>query len=270
VRVPHHASIRRAVFILCLLVVALVASFRADEAVEQFMRDGQTGIVRFWAKRISHWGNWPVLFVAGTIGLGVAAWRRNPRVTRLVSIMILSSMIAGLTATAVHLASQRSFSFFPSAHTSVALAFLTPLLCAAAQRSGVVLTCQIFALLAAISIGWARVYLSVHHLSDVLGGAVLGTIIAMLVAGTRPGWHLRRSFAAAFTRLFPADAAASALPSRPVRAATFHSSPVALQEIEWLSAARSSEPRHGLSSNHDSGRRARFVTDAPAGVVGQN
>ncbi len=281
--------------ILCLLTVAFVASFRVDDAVEQSMRDGQNRTVRLWAKRISRWGDWPVLAAVGTVTLGVAAWRRERRVTRLVSIMVLSSTMAGLTANAVRVtagrarpdadhpagwygpwregkwvAGQRDFSSFPSAHTTVALAFFTPLLCAAAQRSGIVLTGQCLALLAAVSIGWARVYLSVHHLSDVVGGAVLGTIVAMLVAGTRPGWHLRQRMVRAMTHPFRRSRCAEAIPPTPISPALLPS-PFALPEIEWMGSARSNQPtRTELPSESDGGKRARFVTDAPPYVIGQN
>jgi membrane-associated phospholipid phosphatase len=35
--------------------------------------------------------------------------------------------------------------------------------------------------LIAIAIGWSRVYLNVHHLSDVLTGILVGTLVAYLV-----------------------------------------------------------------------------------------
>jgi len=222
--------------ILTLLALALILSFFADSAIEHFMRREQNKTVRLAARRISRWGDGPVLVLAGLGAMGFAVVRRDRRTTRLVAIMLLSAVTAGVAANSLRGATGRArpdadevsgwhgpvhegkwvlgardFSSFPSAHTSVAFAFFVPLLFAAAQRAGVSRLAQILALTGAGLIGWARLYLSVHHLSDIVAGAILGVTCAMLASCSRPSWQIRnwfRSWMGSFVTL----------PSTPIRA----------------------------------------------------
>lgn len=233
---PHHASFRRGFMILTLLALALILSFFADSAVEQFMRTEQNKTVRLAARRISRWGDGPILVIGGLGALGFAVARRDRRTTRLVAIMLLSAVAAGVGANAVRGATcrarpdadevsgwhgpihggkwvvgTRDFSSFPSAHTSVAFAFFVPLLFVAARRAGVSRLAQILAVTSAALIGWARLYLSVHHLSDIVAGAILGVSCAMLASCSRPSWQIRNWFRHRMSGFV-------SLPSTPIRA----------------------------------------------------
>jgi undecaprenyl-diphosphatase len=75
---------------------------------------------------------------------------------------------------------------FPSGHTSTAFACATVLAWASPRL-------RIPAFLLAAAIGWSRIYVGVHWPLDVLGGAVLGVLVAIALlklAGARP--RLRR------------------------------------------------------------------------------
>ena len=63
---------------------------------------------------------------------------------------------------------------FPSGHTGVAFALFGVILFADRRHGW-------WALLAAAAIAWSRIYLNVHHLSDVMAGAFVGLITAFLV-----------------------------------------------------------------------------------------
>jgi membrane-associated phospholipid phosphatase len=65
---------------------------------------------------------------------------------------------------------------FPSGHTTVAFAFFFAIaLCLRNRKWGIVM------FLAALSIGYSRIYLSQHFLLDVYFGSIIGTIITLIV-----------------------------------------------------------------------------------------
>ena len=70
---------------------------------------------------------------------------------------------------------------FPSAHTAQAAAFFLSL-CVIAWRllpSPWQWTGNILCLFLCFGVGWSRLYLRVHHLSDVLGGFLLGWLVVV-------------------------------------------------------------------------------------------
>ncbi len=64
---------------------------------------------------------------------------------------------------------------FPSGHTTSAFALATVLACYTNNR-----LLQLAYLLLAVIVGYSRIYLGQHFLTDVVGGAILGTLIALL------------------------------------------------------------------------------------------
>lgn len=63
---------------------------------------------------------------------------------------------------------------FPSGHTSAACAFAAAL-CCELDRTWV----RVLAVCAALFMGWSRIYVAVHFPSDVLCGAVIGTLCGL-------------------------------------------------------------------------------------------
>lgn len=64
---------------------------------------------------------------------------------------------------------------FPSGHTTTAFAIATVLACYTNKKA-----LQLTYLLLAVLVGYSRIYLGQHFLTDVLGGAILGTLISLL------------------------------------------------------------------------------------------
>ena len=171
-----------------------------------------------FARLLSSYGDWPQLMVFGVIGLGLALLTRNRALTKLLICMMISSSLAGALVNTVRLTSGRTrpsnaeavqewnglwhhgqfllfnnkYHSFPSGHSGAASAFFgVPVF---ARR-----TYGRWTFLIAIAIGWSRVYLNVHHLSDVLTGILVGTLIAYLV-WTRTGPIIDRRLVLLFTR----------------------------------------------------------------------
>jgi membrane-associated phospholipid phosphatase len=194
-----------------LLLVPLIAgillcglSFFLDQAATDWVKQHDIKLLKDFARLLSSYGDWPQLMVFGIIGLGIALWTRNRTLTKLLVCMMISSSIAGALVNTVRLTSGRArpdnseatqewnglwrgrqfllfnnkYHSFPSGHSAAASAFFgVPLF--ARRRYGR------WTFLIAIAIGWSRIYLNVHHLSDVMAGMFLGTITAYAV------WHLK-------------------------------------------------------------------------------
>lgn len=67
---------------------------------------------------------------------------------------------------------------FPSGHTTAAFTFITVLVLAFEKKIWIQLAAPIFA----SAVGFSRVYLGQHYLSDIVAGAVLGVFIVSVVA----------------------------------------------------------------------------------------
>lgn len=64
---------------------------------------------------------------------------------------------------------------FPSGHTSAAFAFATAMCLSLDVKWG-----KAVAVIAAVLMGWSRLYVGVHFLTDVLAGAILGVLCGLL------------------------------------------------------------------------------------------
>jgi undecaprenyl-diphosphatase len=89
------------------------------------------------------------------------------------------------------LVTKHAFNSFPSGHTAAITAFAVPLWLW--RRRLALLVIPAIAAVAA-----SRIYLAAHHLSDVVAGAMLGSVIAIFVWRRASGdwelkgWRLRR------------------------------------------------------------------------------
>jgi len=189
------------VFVLGLISGAFVL----DDSVVAFVRENSNGTGRWLAGRVSYWGDW-----YGVFAIGVAIWwvgkkRGSSEIKRLALLMGLCAAISGLGANGVRAVTGRArpfseaapgwygpakglrvwakgardFQSFPSAHTAVVAGFFAPLVLRARRRKG-----RGLALLGSLGVGvmgWARVWVGAHHLSDVTAAAVLGLTVGWLV-----------------------------------------------------------------------------------------
>jgi undecaprenyl-diphosphatase len=190
-------------WLLVVLIVGILLcglSFLADQAAAEWVRTHDSRSLKHLAGFLSRWGDWPELMFFGCVGLGLARIAQNRVVCKIVLCMMIAASISGALVNSVRLLTGRArpnnteatqewnglwrggefllfkskYHSFPSGHTGTAFAFFAIPLFAHRQRGW-------WALLAAAAIAWSRVYLNVHHLSDVTTGALIGLITAFFV-----------------------------------------------------------------------------------------
>ena len=182
-------------------------SFFWDQAVVHWVQTHEVKPIKNFAGRLSDWGDWPELMLSGCLGLALAWWARNRFFCKLLLCMMLAATIAGAVVDAVRAVSGRArpnnieanqewnglwrggelllfqsrYQSFPSAHTGAAFAFFGVPVIARRWHGW-------WALLIAGTIGWSRLYLNVHHFSDVTVGAFIGIVTAYLVWECCASW----------------------------------------------------------------------------------
>jgi membrane-associated phospholipid phosphatase len=189
--------------LFALLIVGILLcglSFLFDQPVIEWVKAHDSLPWKHFAGFLSRWGDWPELMLFGCLGLGLAWLARSRVACRVLLCMIIASTISGAIVNSTRLLTGRArpnnkeaahewnglwqggefllfknkYHSFPSGHTGAAFAFFgVPFF--ANRRYGW------WVLLAAAAIAWSRIYLNVHHLSDVMAGAFVGLITAFLV-----------------------------------------------------------------------------------------
>jgi membrane-associated phospholipid phosphatase len=174
---------------------AIALSFHFDDSVREFMMQHQDPAMRNFMGYVSFFGDWPLHAAVGLVLLGLA-WRRGSEEwTRIFLAMLLAMMLAGVAGTVIkrtvprarpsvhtdirwggpRFSSKYEYQSFPSGHVGASTAFFGVLLIA---RRRVGLPCLAIPIL----IGFSRMYLGAHYLSDVVCAAVLGIFCALVVA----------------------------------------------------------------------------------------
>jgi len=142
-------------------------------------------------RNISRFGDWPEHFALGLILAGIAWWRGNKKWTRIFLSMLIALAIAGVVGRGIEIATGRArpsvrteevwnrfsakYHAFPSGHVTASMAFFGVLFFA---NRRVAVACLPIPIL----IGFSRIYLRAHYLSDVVCGVILGILSAVLVA----------------------------------------------------------------------------------------
>jgi membrane-associated phospholipid phosphatase len=176
-----------------LVAVIISASFYFDETVRQFMRDHQNPTTRAFMENVSRFGDWPEHAVIGLVLIALAQWRGNAEWKRILVAMLIALAIAGLIGRAIKISTGRArpsvkaehmwngprmsgakYHSFPSGHVDASVGFFGVLLLA---RRKVGLACLPIPIL----IGFSRLYLGAHWLSDVICAAMLGAVSALVV-----------------------------------------------------------------------------------------
>jgi len=148
--------------------------------------------MRNFMRNVSFYGDWPSHLLLGLLLLGIA-WRRQNKKWMLIFLAMLVAMaIAGVAGTVIKRAIPRArpsvkselrwggphfstkYHAFPSGHVGASTAFFGVLIFV---RRRVGLACLSIPIL----IGFSRMYLGAHYLSDVVCAAVLGLLCAFLV-----------------------------------------------------------------------------------------
>jgi membrane-associated phospholipid phosphatase len=178
---------------VAIAALAIGASFYFDDAVWTFLREHQNRGMYNFMRNVSRFGDWPSHVALGLLLLG-AAWIRGSRqLSRILLAMLLAMALAGIAGNvikrtiprarpSVHSAARwggphfsTKYHSFPSGHVGASSAFFGVLLIAR-RRIGVV------CLAIPILIGFSRMYIGAHYLSDVVCAAVLGILCALVIA----------------------------------------------------------------------------------------
>ena len=171
---------------------AIALSFHFDANVRDFMMQHQNAATHNFMRYVSLLGDWPLHAAAGLLLLALV-WRRGDQQwTRIFLAMLLAMMLAGVAGTVIKRTVPRArpsvhtetrwggprfsskYHSFPSGHVGASTAFFGVLLI---TRRRVGLACPPVPIL----IGFSRMYLGAHYLSDVVCAAVLGILSALVV-----------------------------------------------------------------------------------------
>jgi membrane-associated phospholipid phosphatase len=174
-----------------IATAAIATAFHFDTAVSDFMAPHQNRMVRNFMINVSRFGDWPEHLTLGLILAWVAWWRGNRKWTRIFLSMVIALAIAGVVGRGIQIATARArpsvkteevsnrfsskYNAFPSGHVAASTAFFGVLFFA---NRRVAVAC----LLIPILIGFSRMYIAAHYLSDVVCAAILGILSALLVA----------------------------------------------------------------------------------------
>ena len=177
---------------IVVAAIAMVAAFHFDHAMLNFIAQHQDRLANKVMKSVSRFGDWPEHFALGLLLAGIAWWRGSKKWTRIFLAMLIALAVAGLAGRVIKISTGRArpsvkteevwegprfsskFHAFPSGHVAASTAFFAVLLLAN-WRIG--LACLPIPLL----IGFSRMYVAAHYLSDVVFAAVLGILCAIFV-----------------------------------------------------------------------------------------
>src|SRR4029077_1945318 len=178
---------------LAIAAIAIAAAFYLDDSVWNFITHHQTRAVRNFMRYVSLFGDWPS-HVALSLVLLAFAWIRGSRKwSRVFLAMLIAITLAGVVGTVIKRTVPRArpsvhadtrwggprftskYHSFPSGHVGASTAFFGVLLI---TRRRVGLACLPIPIL----IGFSRMYIGAHYLSDVVCAAVLGILCALVVA----------------------------------------------------------------------------------------
>ena len=187
---------RRWVFYCLAGIIAAIVigtAFYFDGAVRDFVSLHQDKALHKVMEGVSRVGDWPLHLAGGLIALGIA-WRRGSKKwMRTFLSMLIAMALAGAAGQVIKRTIPRArpsvqseerwggprfsskYHAFPSGHVIASTAFFGVLFFAR-RRIGLAF------LPIPIVIGFSRMYVGAHYLSDVVCAAILGLLWAMLVA----------------------------------------------------------------------------------------
>jgi undecaprenyl-diphosphatase len=177
---------------IVIAAIAIAIAFHFDGAVRDFMAQHQSVAMRNFMRNVSFFGDWPSHVVLGFLLLGIAWRRHSKKWMRVFWAMLLALALTGVMGTVIKRTVPRArpsvkselrwggprfstkYHAFPSGHVGASTAFFGVLIFA---RRRIGLACLPIPIL----IGFSRMYLGAHYLSDVVCAAVLGILWAAIV-----------------------------------------------------------------------------------------
>jgi len=188
-----HSAVFYWLIAIAIAAMAIAVSFYFDDAVWIFIRQHQNRDMYSFMRNVSRFGDWPSHLILGLFVLGTAWLRGSRKWSRVFLAMLIAMALAGLTGTVIKRTIPRArpsvhteirwggphfstkYNSFPSGHVGASTAFFAVLLIA---RRRVGLACLPIPML----IGFSRMYVGAHYLSDIVCAAVLGCLCALVVA----------------------------------------------------------------------------------------
>jgi len=183
---------------IVITAVVIAVAFYFDNAARDFMAQHQSPAVYAFMRNVSRVGDWPAHFLVGLGLFSFARWRGKKEWARIFLAMVIALSIAGLVGRVIKVTTGRArpsveaehvwnglrvsgskYHSFPSGHVDASVGFFGVL---ALARRRVGIACLPIPAL----IGFSRMYLGAHWLSDVVCAAVLGILAALIV------WHFFR------------------------------------------------------------------------------
>jgi membrane-associated phospholipid phosphatase len=187
----NHRSIFSWLIGIAIAAIAIGAAFYLDDAVWHFIQLHRTRGMYHFMRGVSRFGDWPSHVALGLLLLGIAWWRGSKKWTRIFLSMLVAMAIAGIAGDVIKRTFPRArpsvkselrwggphfntkYHSFPSGHVAASTAFFGVLIFV---RRRIGLVCLAIPIL----IGFSRVYIGAHYLSDVVCGAVLGVLCAAI------------------------------------------------------------------------------------------
>jgi len=178
---------------IIIAAIAIAASFYFDEPVWSFIRQHQNRGLYNFMRNVSRFGDWPSHAVLGLLLLATAWIRGSRKWSRVFLAMLVAMALAGVAGTVIKRTVPRprpsvhtdtrwggprfstKYHSFPSGHVGASTAFFGVLFFA---RRRIGLACFAIPTL----IGFSRMYIGAHYLSDVVCAAALGFLCALVVA----------------------------------------------------------------------------------------
>ena len=188
-----HSAILYWLIGIVIAAAAAGVAFYFDEAVWTFLRQHQNRGMYNFMRNVSRFGDWPSHIALGLLLLGIAWIRGSRKWSHVFLAMLLAMALAGVAGHVIKRTIPRArpsvhsdtrwggprfsskYHSFPSGHVGASTAFFCVLIMA---RRRVGLAC----LPVPILIGFSRMYIGAHYLSDVVCAAVLGMLCALAVA----------------------------------------------------------------------------------------
>jgi len=177
---------------LAIVIAAVGCAFWLDPFAQNWIIGHQNRTTKIFMRNVSRFGDWPEHVVLGLLLAGGAWLRGNKKWTRIFLSMLLACAVAGAAARVIKITVGRArpsvtatetwngpnlssrFHAFPSGHMAASTAFFAVLLLAN-WRIGIAF------LPIPILIGFSRMYVAAHYLSDLICAAILGILSAILV-----------------------------------------------------------------------------------------
>ena len=175
---------------IVIAALALLGSFYLDNPVHTWVAHHQTPEMKDLMHTVSRVGDWPGHMILGLALLLLARLCGNKKWMRIFLSMLIALALAGVSSRVIKIGVGRArpdvqsesqwwnapqissrFNAFPSGHMAASTGFFAVLLFAT-WRIG--LLCMVIPL----AVGFSRIYVSAHRLSDVVAAAILGLIAA--------------------------------------------------------------------------------------------